>query len=253
MSIKKIIVLPLLSFCLASPVYAAVIVSHDINTFGTFVAGSQEEIFAVNVANFLTNSSVTKTLLIFESNPGDGTRNFSTGVLNSLSNAGFSVTVTSDYNTSFASSDAVFVAQDFPTIGFLDNTSLINYVNGGGGVYLAGGVGLSASTEATGWSTFLNNFGLAFSSSGYNGINNVAITSPHSIFTGITSLASGNGQSIIDLGTNPNAEIVQFAGNEGVYAVASPVPLPPALLLFGSSLIGLLGIALQRQNSKKIS
>ena len=246
MSIKQIIALPVLLLCLASPVYAAIVVNHDINTFGTIVAGSQEEIFAVNVADYLTDNSVTKNLLLFESNPGDGTRNFSTGVLNSLSNAGFSVTVTSDYNTTFASSDAVFVAQDFPAVGFLDNTSLINYVNGGGGVYLAGGVGPSASTEAAGWSTFLNNFGLAFSSSGYNGINNIAITSGHSIFTGIASLGSGNGQSIIDPGTNPNAEIIQFADDQGIYAVASPVPLPPTLLLFGSSLIGLLGITMWR-------
>ena len=115
---------------------AAIVVAHDINTLGTSVAGSQEEKFAVNVASFLTTDSATKDLLLFESNPGDGTRNFASGVLNALSSAGFSVTVTSNYTTAYSAFDAVFIARDYPEGGFLDNTALINYANAGGGVYL---------------------------------------------------------------------------------------------------------------------
>lgn len=226
----------------------AIVVGHDINTLGTIVAGSQEATFAINVANFLTAGQPTKNLLLFESNPGDGTRDFAPGVLSALASAGFSVTVTPNYTTPFTSFDALFVAQDFPTVGFLNNTDLINYVNGGGGVYLAGGVDFLPDGEAAGWSTFLNNYGLAFESTTYNGINSVAITSDsHPIFAGITALGSGNGQSIIDLSTNPNAQIVSFSGMQGVYAVVTvpgqvPVPEPTAALLFGVGLLALVAV-----------
>jgi len=224
---------------------SAIVVSHDINTFASFVAGQQEAIFAVNVANYLTAGSATRNLLLFESNPGDGTRNFAPVVLNALVSAGFGVTVTSDYSTPINAYDALLLAQDFPTVGFLDNADLISYVTSGGGVYLAGGVGPSAAGEAAGWSGFLGSYGLSFSSAGYNGLNSVAITSAHSIFSGITTLGSGNGQSILDLGTNPNAQIVQFAGTQGVYAVVdfptASVSEPPVALLASCGLL-LLGV-----------
>ena len=108
-------------------------------------------------------------------------------------------------------------------------------------MYLAGGVGPSAANEAAGWSSFLGHYGLAFASS-YNGLNSVAITSVHPIFSGITTLGSGNGQSILSLGTNPNAEVVQFSGAQGVYAVVSvpaPVPEPMPAILLGGGLLAL--------------
>ncbi|MCO5125427.1 MAG: PEP-CTERM sorting domain-containing protein [Rhizobacter sp.] len=219
----------------------AIIVGHDINTLGSFVAGSQESAFAVNVANYLTSGSATRSLLLFESNPGDGTRDFAPGVLAALTNAGFDVTVTSSYETPFSTFDALFVAQDYPTVGFLDNAALANYVSSGGSVYIAGGVGPSAATEAQGWNMFLNQYGLAFSSAGYNGIDSVTINSSHPIFSGIASLGSGNGQSILDLGTNSNAQIVQFSGTEGVYAVVS-IPEPATVVLFGVGLFALIGM-----------
>jgi hypothetical protein len=225
---------------------AGIVVGHDINTLGSAVAGIQEQTFAVNVANFLTSDSQTKNLLLFESNPGDPTRDFAPGVLAALNNAGFSVTVTSNYSTPFESFDAIFVAQDYPTVGFLDNTNLINFANAGGGIYLAGGVGdlfQGAPGEAASWSTFLNYFGLAFAPS-YNPLNNVPITSNHPIFTGVTSLNSGQGQYIIDLGTNPNAEIVQSFGGQGVYAVVAtsqPEQVPEPSTALGLLALGALG------------
>ena len=199
-----------------------IVVGHDVNTFAVSRATADEATFAVNVANFLTEGHSTKNLLLFESH-SDPLRNFSPVILDALSSAEFAVTVTSDYSTPFSSADAIFVSMDYPEEGFLDNQELINFVNSGHGVYLAGGVGLDPTTEATGWNTFLNNFGLQFESS-YNGLNIVSITSSHPIFSGVTSLRSGIGQSIISLETNLDAEIVQFAGEEGVYAVVEVAP-----------------------------
>jgi hypothetical protein len=202
-----------------------IVVGHDINTLSSSVAGTQEAAFAVNVATFLTADAPTKNLLLFESNPGDFLRNFAPIVLNALAGAGFSVTVTANYTTAFAGYDAIFVAQDYPTAGFLDNAALIDYVNGGGGVYLAGGVGPVPATEAAGWSVFLNHFGLEFAGT-YNPLFSVPVSSAHAIFAGITTLRCGNGQYIIHRGTNPDAEIVQFSGSNGVYAVVNPSGAP---------------------------
>lgn len=67
----------------------AIVVAHDINTLGSGVAGAQEATFAVNVANFLTSDSAGKRLLLFESHPGDPTRNFAVGILSALMGSGF--------------------------------------------------------------------------------------------------------------------------------------------------------------------
>jgi hypothetical protein len=223
---------------LAAPAAAQrIVVGHDVNTLGSFVAGANELQFAVNVAGWLTAGDATRRLLLYESNPGDGTRDFAPGVISALSGAGFDVTVTPDYTTPFAGFDAVFVAADFPATGFLDNAALRGFVDAGGGVYLAGGVLLDATAEAAGWNAFLGGFGLALAPS-YNGFTVVPITSAHPIFAGVTSLRAENGQSILDLGTNPNAQLVQLANGQGVYAVANaasavPEPATAALLLAG--------------------
>lgn len=211
---------------------ADIVIAHDVNTLGSSYAGDNEQIFAVNVANFLTANRKTKKLLLFESNPGDGSRNFSKGVLNALSNSGFEVTVTSDYSTSFANFDAIFVAQGYPNVRFLNNSDLINYVDAGGGVYLTGGVDLQADREAAGWNPFLNNYGLAFESF-HNSFDNVTITSTHPIFANVTSLNCYVGQRIIDLGTNPYAQIVQTEASQGVYAVVTLTSTPSSFVYHG--------------------
>lgn len=63
----------------------------------------------------------------------------------------------------------------------LDSQVLIDYVEAGGNVYLAGGTGFGgAATEAGLWNAFLNHFGLGFETSGYNGVSgSISISSPH--------------------------------------------------------------------------
>ena len=140
---------------------SAIVVGHDINTLGSFVAGAQEETFAVNVADFLTAGDPTRDLLLFGPTRGMERVIFPPECwLLSLPRASRSPLLR--LHDTFGGYDAIFVAQDFPVVGFLDNAALINYVNGGGSVYLAGGVGPVAAAEAAGWSAFLNNYGLAF-------------------------------------------------------------------------------------------
>lgn len=238
-----------------------VVVGHDIDTLSTSRAGTQETRFAVNVANYLTTGHATKRLLLFNSNP-DPSRDFSADVLSALAGAGFAVTVTTDYTTSYTGFDAIFVAYGFRyggrPGGFLDNAALINYVEAGGGVYLAGGVG-GVTNEAGGWSAFLANYGLAFRGPEYNTFTSVTITSTAPIFAGVSSLRSGFGSSIVDLGTNPNARIVQSESGEGVYAlVGSPVnavpePASVVLLAFGAvvSLGGSVGRSSLRRRGRR--
>jgi hypothetical protein len=214
----------------SNAIAGSIVVGDDVNTFGTILAGSNEAQFAVNVADFLTAGHATKNLLLFEATPGDGTRDFSPVILNALTGAGFSVTVTTDYTMSFTGFDAIFTEEKFPAITFLNNSALINYVNGGGGVYIVGGVGEVAPTEAAGWATFLNNFGLGLEPV-YNGFTNIPITSANPLFAGVTSLNVGNGQSIIDLGTDPNAQIIQTFLGQNVFAEVTGTQVVPAPLI----------------------
>lgn len=238
-----------------------IVVSHDVNTLASQFGDPMEQLFATNVAEWLIGSN-SGDILAIESQPSDLTRNYDEDVKNALFNAGFNVTYESNPANISALSltdvhnfDALFVGITYPSPSSINPTVLTQYVNGGGHVYMYSGVGTSAVVEASFLNPFLNNFGLSYDTSGYNAISGVNITSSHPIFDGITGnvLGSGNGQSIIDLGTNPNAEIVQFTGNQGVYAVVAdePEPVPEPLTILGSATALGVGALLKRESSKK--
>ena len=106
----------------------------------------------------------------------------------------------------------------------VDNTVLVDYVNAGGNVYIAGGTGIvSAAAEAARWDSFLNPFGFQFEPI-YNGIDgNIVINTTHPIFHSIGSLFMSNGSSITDLApSDPRNEILVSSGGQGLWAIYDP-------------------------------
>lgn len=206
-----------------------IVVSHDVNTLSSQYGGPQEQQFAVNVAKFLIGAN-SGNILAIESNPNDMKRNYAPEVKDALTSAGYNVTYsnTSDHSlTELMAYDAVFVGIIWPPpYTMIDNTVLTDYVNHGGNVYIFSGAGSEpeSSLEASLLNPFLKNFGLMFDASRYNQIRDrtINITSNHPIFDGVTALRADNGQSIIDLGTDSRAQIVQLEENQGIYAVFDP-------------------------------
>ena len=235
-----VLLVALLSLMFHVPAYAGkIVVANDEWTlsYAGFSNASGTGTFATNVGKWFAGGTAGN-FLVYSNNFGLA----GTDLANAMTGAGNSWTVSmaGPFNlTTLSAYDGVFLAGN-PA----DNTVLINYVNAGGNVYLAGGTGWGGSVaEAAQWNTFLNYFGLNFVGS-YNGVGSIAITSTHPIFDGVGYLFQDNGNDITKLsGTFPNTDILVTSGGHGLYATyAAPVPLPPAAWLFGPGLLGLAAI-----------
>lgn len=221
---------------------AAVVVNNDewtLSNTGFTNAPGDTELFATNLASFFSGGG-TGTFHAYTTNFGFT----QSSLVNTLTGAGHTYTTGTGFAftpANLSGFDAIFLG------GFYLNpteiTTLIDYANAGGNVYLAGGTAVGgAAAEAAAWNSFLNAFGLSYAPV-YNGIRgNIDVTAAtHPIFDGVSVLYQASGNSI----SGPGIE-VSFSG-QGLYAVVPAIPIPAAIWLFASGLIGLIGIARRKK------
>lgn len=235
-----------------------IVLNHDewtTSNTGFTQAGASATTFVQNVADFLNVGGGPGNFLAYSSDFSLTQSSFATA----LTSAGHSLTVstaiTFDLPT-LQTFDAVFLAG----LPGADTTVLTDYVNVGGGVYLAGGTFLAgtATGEANVWNPFLNNFGLAFQGGAYNAVvGNLPVTGTHSIFSGVSSLYYAGGNTVVLFGSNPNAQIVEAtAGVGGLIAVyddtgvGEPIPEPSTWTLLAIGL-GAIGFAARRKQRSR--
>ncbi len=196
-------------------------------------------IFATNVGSWFTGGSAGN-FLAYSTNFGLT----GSALQSAMTSAGHNWTVSTGINFDLATLltyDGIFLAGDAA-----DNAVLLDYVNAGGNVYLAGGTGWGGGSvaEANRWNSFLNSFGLGFGSS-YNGVGgNIAIDSTHALFSGVDHLYQNNGNDALDINLfNPNAQLLVSYNGHGLYAVyddtSVDVAEPKALALFCIGILGL--------------
>ena len=191
--------------------------------------------FALNVASYLTNSSSGSihAYSTFQSLT-------QSSLVNTLNNAGYTYTtgtgIAFDLAT-LSAYDALFLGSTFLTTAELN--VLTDYVNNGGGVYIHGGLGASnPGGTATAWNGFLSQYGLAFGSTISSIGGNIAITSSDPLLEGVAALYMQQPHTIT------GCCVVATATSNGMALIAkTAVPLPAAIWLFGSGIIGLVAVA----------
>jgi hypothetical protein len=245
--VKTLILTIALSAVSGSALAGRIVVNHDewtVSNSGYANAGAANvDRFAKNLAAFLAGGG-TGAILIASSNFG------LTDALHLGSLGAWTVTVNSAATLDAATLsgfDAVYLAgaASYPTAP--EVTALINYVNGGGGVYIAAGTGdLGAVGEAGAWSSFLGPFGLQLDTV-YNGIGGTIASTgasyAHPIFAGVAQLFYSNGQTVFDTLPLDPAQELYGPGYFGIYDDVVATPAPPLLALFG---LGALALGLQR-------
>ncbi len=230
MKILNFGVVALLLSSLFTPLYAGIIiVSNDewtLSNTGFVQAPVSTEKFVSNMASLFSKGGAG-TFHAYSKNFGFTESSLSA----TLSNAGHIYSTGTNFaftQSNISNFDAIFLGGTY--LSSSEITTLINYVNSGGNIYLAGGTGIGggARVEAAAWNPFLNSFGMSFTESYNNIFGNVDVTSAtHPVFNGVSELYQNTGSSIVGTG------IEVSLNGQGLFAV---VPLPSAFVLFISGL-----------------
>jgi hypothetical protein len=203
--------------------------------------------FAVNLATFLAGPG--GNILIYSSNFGLTESTLST----TLTGAGFSLTTSTGAfdPTGF---DAIFLAQSLHSAS---TSNLIDFVNGGGGVYIAAGTNTgNPALAATLFNPFLNTFGLSYASVHDLFSATDAIDDPaNPLFAGVAQLYYAGVNPVSTTGSSTDASVIEFRSTSGLIAVyddtavlPQPVPEPGTFGLLGIAL-GALALVRRRRNS----
>jgi hypothetical protein len=245
------------------PVQAGyLVVNNDEWTFSNtgFNQSPDAGVFINNITNLFTGDQ-PGNFLAYSQNFGLNQSSLS----NAVTGAGHNWTVSTAIPFTAASLgnyDAVFFAG---TVGgvYPNQQTIIDYVQGGGNVYIGAGTGNGGSAvEAAAWNQVLATAGLEFEGL-YNGITaNVVPVGPHPLLAGVSSLYFAHGNSVVDLGTAGTTGEILFEHNgNGMLALGSfgelpppsefsPVPEPRTLAVLGVGLI-CLGFARRRRNHSR--
>jgi len=210
--------------------------------------------FAENIANYFAGGTGGNFLVYSNNQAFTGSSLAST-----VSGAGHNWTV--DTAIPFTLSalsvyDGIFITA-FPHAA--DTSVMIDYVNNGGSIYLAGGTGsLGATGEAAVWNPFLNAFGLTFDGAAdYNMVSGIfPVEAGFFLTKGVDDLFYSNGLTVKKTGTlqYPYTQIFGYANGFGALAIYDSEGIPEAggLALLGAGLIGL-GISAQRQRRRHLT
>lgn len=241
-NIRKILATLGLVLFFSTPAFAGRIVAfHDewaLSNLGfTQAGGANGSTFAQNLATYLKGGAGAGNFLIYSDNNA-----FDTAFQNALTAAGHTVTFllsTNPLPADLSPYSGIFLS-GLP--GNANSTTLTNYVNSGKGVYVAAGNSYIPDVEANRWNAFLQNFGLAFSTT-YNGIQGVfSVASSSPIFTGVSQLYHDNGNDVGLYASSPYSSIVLYGpgsqGIAGVYDSSAPVPEPATMTLLGLAALG---------------